>query len=196
MNIEQIAALATSGESETLEFKEATGTRREATMTVCAFLNQGSGQVLFGVTRAGIVVGQQVSERTIEELSAEFRQIDPPAFPTIERVSVDGDRDVIVVSTSQGASRPYTYRGSAYRRVGNTTLAMSADEYNRMLFERSRGRPVACCLLSLITRPSWYLFGESGGRRIDQGSRNSDGNPDSPQVVVFLATIVDVTVGS
>ena len=33
------------------------------------------------------------------------------------------------------------------------------------------GRPVACCLLSLITRPSWYLFGESGGRRIDQGSR-------------------------
>ena len=27
-------------------------------------------------------------------------------------------------------------------------------------------------------------------------SRNSDGNPDSPQVVVFLATIVDVTAGS
>ena len=26
-------------------------------------------------------------------------------------------------------------------------------------------------------------------------SRNSDGNPDSPQVVVFLATIVDVIVG-
>ena len=26
--------------------------------------------------------------------------------------------------------------------------------------------------------------------------RNSDGNPDSPQVVVFLATIIDVTVGS
>ena len=25
--------------------------------------------------------------------------------------------------------------------------------------------------------------------------RNSDGNPDSPQAVVFLATIVDVTVG-
>ena len=41
-----------------------------------------------------------------------------------------------MVSTGQGASRPYTYRGSAYRRVGNTTLAMSADEYNRMLFER------------------------------------------------------------
>ena len=134
--LDQIAALAATGESETLEFKETTGTRREATMTVCAFLNQGGGQLLFGVTQDGGVVGQQVSERTIEELSAELRQIDPPAFPTVERVRVDGDREVTVVSVGQGPTRPYTYRGSAYRRVGNTTLAMSADEYNRMLFER------------------------------------------------------------
>ena len=86
MTIDQIAALVDSGESETLEFKATTGTRREAAMTVCAFLNQRGGQVLFGVTPAGAVAGQQVNERTIEELSAEFRQIDPPAFPTVERV--------------------------------------------------------------------------------------------------------------
>ena len=49
MGIDQIAALFASGESETIEFKETTGTRREGTMTVCAFLNQGGGQVLFGV---------------------------------------------------------------------------------------------------------------------------------------------------
>ena len=136
MTTDQIATLAASGESETLEFKTTIGARREAAMTVCAFLNQRGGQALFGVTPAGVVVGHQVGERTIEELSAELRQIDPPAFPTVDRVPVDGDREVIVVSTSQGISRPYTYRGSAYRLVGNTTLAMSADEYNRMLFER------------------------------------------------------------
>ena len=136
MTLEIITTLAAAGESETLEFKETTGTRREAAITVCAFLNQRGGHVLFGVTQNGAVAGQQVSERTIEELSAELRQIDPPAFPTVERVPVGGGRGVIVVSTAQGASRPYTYRGSAYRRVGNTTLAMSAEEYNRMLFER------------------------------------------------------------
>ena len=136
MTLDEIKTLTTVGESETLEFKATTGTRREATRTVCAFLNQRGGQVLFGVTQTGAVVGQQVSERTIEELSSQLRQIDPPAFPTVERVPVDGDHEVIVVSTGQGASRPYTYRGSAYRRVGNTTLAMFADEYNRMLFER------------------------------------------------------------
>ena len=136
MPIEQITILAASGESETLEFKETTGTRREATRTVCAFLNQRGGQVLFGITAAGDVIGQQVSDRTIEELSAELQRIDPPAFPTIERVPVDGDCEVIVVSTGQGSSSPHSYRGAAYRRVGNTTLEMSADEYNHMLFER------------------------------------------------------------
>ena len=136
MNTDQITAIAATGESQTLEFKETTGTRRVAAMTVCAFLNQIGGQVLFGVTPSGVVAGQQVSDRTIEELSAELQRIDPPAFPTVERVPVDGDRAVIVVSTSQGSSRPYSYRGTAYRRVGNTTLEMSADEYNRMLFER------------------------------------------------------------
>ena len=30
----------------------------------------------------------------------------------------------------------------------------------------------------------------------NSGPRNSDGNPDFPQVVVFLATIIDVIVGS
>ena len=136
MTPDQISVLAAAGESETVEFKETTGTRREGTRTVCAFLNQRGGQVLFGVTRGGVVVGQQVGERTIEELSAELRQIDPPAFPTIERVRVDSGREVIVVGTSHGPVSPYSYRGSAYRRVGNTTVAMSADEYSRMLFER------------------------------------------------------------
>ena len=136
MTPEQIAALVASGESETLEFKETTGTRREAAQTVCAFLNQSGGQVLFGVTPTGDVVGQQVGEHTIEQLSAELQRVDPPAFPAVARVHLDSDREVVVVSTGQGMSRPYTYRGTAYRRVGSTTLAMSSDEYNRMLFER------------------------------------------------------------
>ena len=89
MTLQQMTALAASGESERLEFKTSTGTRREAAMTVCAYLNQDGGRVLFGVTETGAVVGQQVSERTIEELSAEIRQFDPPVFPIAERVRVN-----------------------------------------------------------------------------------------------------------
>ncbi len=68
-----------------MEFNETTGTRREAAMTICAFLNQPGGQLLFGVKPDGTVVGQQVSERTIEEWSAKCRRIDPSVFPTVER---------------------------------------------------------------------------------------------------------------
>ena len=136
MGLEEILTLATGRESETLEFKRTTGTRREAAATVCAMLNHRGGHVLFGVTREGDVVGQQVSDRTMEEVSAEIRRIDPPAFPEIGRVRVAGELEVIAVSVNQGSARPYQYRGDAYRRVGNTTVTMSAEEYNRMLFER------------------------------------------------------------
>jgi ATP-dependent DNA helicase RecG len=136
MTPERIAALAATGESETLEFKTTTGTRREAAATVCAMLNQRGGHVLFGVAPDGRVVGQRVSERTVEQVSAEIQRIEPPAFPEIERVRVFGDLEVIAVHVSPGASPPYQYRGVSCLRVGNTTQSMSAEEYKRMLFER------------------------------------------------------------
>ena len=57
MTVERIASIVAAGESEVLEFKSTTGTRREATQTVCAMLNQQGGQILFGVTPGGQVVG-------------------------------------------------------------------------------------------------------------------------------------------
>ena len=136
MTAEQIARLVAAGESETLEFKSSTGARREATQTICAMLNHQGGQVLFGVTPESHVVGQQVSDRTLEEISAELQRIDPPAFPMIERIQVGEGLETIIVSVNPGQTRPYMYRGVAYRRVANTTLEMRVDEYNRMLFER------------------------------------------------------------
>ena len=136
MSAERIARIVATGESETLEFKSTTGTRREAAQTVCAMLNQQGGKILFGVTPDGQAAGQQVGERTIEEIGDELGRIDPPAFPTVERISVAGDREVVAVSVNRGQARPYMYRGVAYRRVGNTTIEMRADEYQRMLFER------------------------------------------------------------
>lgn len=65
-------------------------------------LNQQGGQVLFGVTPEGHTIVQQVSERTIEELSEEIARIEPPAFPTVERVRVADAREVVIVSVNQG----------------------------------------------------------------------------------------------
>ncbi len=133
---DDITVWAAAGESETLEFKRSTGQRREAARTLCAMLNHRGGRVLFGVETDGRVVGQQVSERTIDEVAQEIREIEPPVFPSIDRVEIGGGREVIVVSVAAGHSQPYAFRGQAWRRVGRTNQPMSRDEYNRVLIER------------------------------------------------------------
>jgi ATP-dependent DNA helicase RecG len=139
MTPEQIAAWARSGESETLELKRTTGERREGVRTLCAMLNHRGGRVLFGVAPDGRVAGQQVSDHTIEELAQEIKELDPPAFPSVDRVDIGGGNEVLVVTVGHGPVRPYSYKGQAYRRVGNTSPTMSRDEYNRMLLERLHG---------------------------------------------------------
>ena len=78
MTPEEIVALVETGESETLEFKRATGTRREAARSLCAMLNQRGGPVLFGVTPEGSVVGQRLHAalacRTLSARHASHRE--------------------------------------------------------------------------------------------------------------------------
>lgn len=136
MTREEISRLAAGGESETLEFKETTGQRREAAEAVCAMLNHRGGQVLFGVEPEGAVRGQEVGKDTLDHIARELQQIAPATYPGIVEVDLGNGRSVIVVTTGAGPTRPYTYRGRAYRRVGSTNLRLSSDEYNRMLMER------------------------------------------------------------
>lgn len=135
----RLEELAASGESETLEFKKSSGPRREIAQSLCAMLNHRGGRILIGVDEHGTVVGQQVVDKTIEDIVNEFKEIDPPTFPTIDRAPVGSGREVLIVTTTQGQGRPYSYKGKAYKRVGNTSSEMSRDEYNRMLLERLHG---------------------------------------------------------
>ena len=136
MTPDEIRKLVGPGESETLELKKSTGERNEGAKAVCAMLNHRGGIVVFGATPEGAVVGQEVSDRTLERVSAEIQRIEPPAFPGLERHPVDETREVVLVRVVVGSMKPYTYKGDAYRRVGNTSLRMSREEYNRILFER------------------------------------------------------------
>lgn len=80
MDLAQLRDLVAQGESETLEFKRSTGQRTEAMCDLCAMLNHRGGQVLFGVDPKGQIVGQQVSGRTLEEITSEIQQIDRRFF--------------------------------------------------------------------------------------------------------------------
>ena len=140
MTAADIKALAAGGESETVELKASTGERVAGAMAACAMLNHRGGTVLFGVQPDRHVSGQTVSDRTVEQLSSAMSEIDPPAFPAIEQVRLRGGLKVVVVTVPVGQHQPYSYRGRALRRVGNTNRSMSRDEYHRVLLERLHGQ--------------------------------------------------------
>lgn len=135
MNLEELQALAASGEGESLEFKGTTGQRGEACRTLCAFLNGKGGRVVFGVTDRGIVTGQEVSDKTRRELSEAFGRIEPFADVETEWVEVGGGRVAIVCGVEKGNAGPYTFEGRAYKRVESTTVAMGREEYRARLRE-------------------------------------------------------------
>lgn len=139
VDADAIRVLAATGESEVLEFKATTGQKDDAAKALCGMLNGSGGQVLFGVTPSGEVVGQQVADKTLEDLAATIRGIKPETQPHIDRVPVSADRTVLVVTATPGMFRPYTYRGSAYRRIGATTVKMTADEQQSLLLEQVHG---------------------------------------------------------
>jgi ATP-dependent DNA helicase RecG len=137
MSPAELAAIVRSGESDKVEFKKTTGQRSDGAKTVCAMLNGQGGFVLFGVTDAGEVSGQQVSAATMEDLVRELRRIEPQPLLDPERVPLDNGLELIVIPVPGRSGGPYTYEGRPYIRQGPTTLVMPQDEYGRRLVERA-----------------------------------------------------------
>ena len=106
MTPDRITALAVAGESETIEFKKSTAEKDRACRTLCGFANGNGGRLLFGVTPSGRVVGQVVSDRTLEELAREFQAFEPPLFPAVDRVAIGAEREVLALTVARGARAP------------------------------------------------------------------------------------------
>ncbi len=97
-------------------------------------LNGMGGFVTFGVSPDGTIVGQEVGARTLEDVANCIDQIEPPAFPDIETVSLDAQRTVIVLRVPGGGL--FTYEGRPYIRYGPTTRVMPREVYERKIIEK------------------------------------------------------------
>jgi len=136
MNIEELDEIARGGESQTVEFKKTTGQLDEGLRTACAMLNGKGGFVLFGVTDSGVVRGQDVATKTLEDLHNALRKIDPPAFPDVETIPLPNGKSVIVLSVPGGGGL-YEYDSRAHMRNGPTTIPMPRAVRERKLLEQS-----------------------------------------------------------
>ena len=86
-------------ETEKTEFKKTTGELREGITSLASMLNKnGYGVLYFGVKDNGDIVGQQMGNRTLIEISQAIANfLKPQVIPTIEHKLID-DKNVIKIT--------------------------------------------------------------------------------------------------
>lgn len=101
-------------ESETVEFKKSTGEHKEALHAISAMLNKhGRGKLYFGVKDDGNVIGQDVSDAALRQVTSWVSdKIEPAVFPTVECLDADDGLHYIKVAFS-GADMPPTQQTGA-----------------------------------------------------------------------------------
>lgn len=123
-------------ETEQVEFKKSTGELKEGVISIASILNKhGSGDLYFGVKNNGDVIGQEISDKTMREISQAIRAgIKPAIYPVIEKLRYDGN-DVVHVRF-EGKSRPYLAYGIPRIRIADEDTVMDQELYNALLRER------------------------------------------------------------
>ena len=126
-------------ETETLEFKKTTGELKEGMVSISSILNKhGVGTLYFGVKPNGDVIGQDVSESSLRDVSrAVYENIKPQIYPAIEEEILDG-RHVIKVEFS-GENAPYSAAGRYYLRTADEDREVTPEEL-RAFFGASKHR--------------------------------------------------------
>ena len=115
-------------ENEKLEFKKTTSELKEAIKSISAILNKhGEGELYFGISNDGIPLGQDISEKTLRDISQTiFNGIDPKVYPKITEVILEGKHCINVKFS--GNETPYLANGRAYIRVADEDKVMSSSE--------------------------------------------------------------------
>ena len=136
MDIGKIKSLKT--ESDKLEFKSSTAKLKGAFETICGFLNNQGGSVLIGVNDKGEPLGQNVTDKTRQEIAHEIQKIEPPIRPNIEYLQVTEDKEIIIIEVNKGKHAPYIYDGRPFERTQSTTKIMPQQRYDQLLTERNQ----------------------------------------------------------
>lgn len=124
-------------ESETVEHKRSTSELREGMESAASILNKhGRGTLHFGVRPSnGEVVGQDVSEKTLRDVSQAFtNRIEPRVYPTVEHL-VTEDGKSYIRATFSGDERPYACDGRYRIRSADEDLPMSQSMLRALMQE-------------------------------------------------------------
>jgi len=124
-------------ETELVEFKKTTGELKEGIVSLASMLNKnGKGTLYFGVRNDGEVIGQQIGDRTLREISQGIANaIKPQVIPTIIMELCD-DKNVIKVAV-EGDERPYSAYGKYYMRSADEDREISPQQLRSLMLSVS-----------------------------------------------------------
>lgn len=95
----------------------------------------GFGDVYFGIRDDGTVVGQEISGKTIRDISQSIAEnIEPKIYPVINTVKIEGKSCIHV--KFEGDEKPYYAFGRAYKRVGDEDRKLSAREIENSILKK------------------------------------------------------------
>ena len=122
-------------ENEVIEFKKTTGELKEGIISIVSILNKHqSGKLYFGIKDNGEIIGQDVSSKTIREVSKTISEnIEPKIYPAVNKIKLD-DKECILVEF-EGDDIPYLAFGRAYMRVGDEDRQLSMKEIRKIILK-------------------------------------------------------------
>lgn len=122
-------------ENEVIEFKKTTRELKESIISIVSILNKHqSGKLYFGIKDNGEIIGQDVSSKTVREVSKAISEnIEPKIYPVVNKVKLN-DKDCILVEF-EGDDIPYLAFGRAYMRVGDEDRQLSMKEIRKIILK-------------------------------------------------------------
>lgn len=103
--------------------------------TISAFSNYYGGQIIFGVSDNGEILGLENPED--QKLNIE-NKINDSINPNPDySLSIDQDNNTVVLTINPGKYRPYYYESKAYARNDTSTVEMDKRELQSMILESS-----------------------------------------------------------
>lgn len=122
-------------ENEVIEFKKTTGELKEGIISIASILNKHqNGKLYFGIKDNGDIIGQDVSSKTIREVSKSISEnIEPKIYPIVNKIKLD-DKECILVEF-EGDDIPYLAFGRAYMRVGDEDRQLSMKEIRNIILK-------------------------------------------------------------
>ena len=122
-------------ENEVTEFKKTTGELKESIISIVSILNKHqSGRLYFGIKDNGEIIGQDVSSKTIREVSKTISEnIEPKIYPAVNKIKLNGKECILV--EFEGDDIPYLAFGRAYMRVGDEDRQLSMKEIRKIILK-------------------------------------------------------------